>query len=258
MSHDVKGVRVLITGGADGIGLGIARSFVRAGAAVHVCDASAAAVESVAKSDPAISAHSADVTKFEELETFVTMAHAAMGGIDVMINNVGISGPHAAVENITPEDWDITMRANVTSMFYGVKLVAPEMKLRKSGVILNTSSVGSFTLPPNRSVYNTSKWAVEGMTRSLSRELGPFNVRCNAILPGIVNNSRMKRIMQRRADAEDRHIDEVREEYLNSSSMHTLIEVEDIGEMAVFLASPRARFVTGQLISVCGGINWEN
>lgn len=115
-----------------------------------------------------------------------------------------------------------------------------------------------YTLPPNRSVYHTSKRAVKGLTRAMPRELGPYNVRCNAILPGIVDNDRMRRIMTRRTSAENKSLDNIRDDHLSCSVMNTLISVEDIGEMAVFLASPRARFVTGQLIAVCGGIKWEN
>ena len=190
--------------------------------------------------------------------SFVEEALNNHGPIDTLVNNVGIAGPHAFVEDIVIEDWDLALRANTSGMFYAIKAAIPQMKARNAGSIINISSVGTQTLPPKRSVYNTSKWAVEGLTRSLSRELGPFNIRCNAILPGVMDNERMQKIMQRRATDENKPLSEIRDEYLQCSAMKRLISVEDIGEMAVFLSSEKARYVTGQLIAVCGGIQWEN
>lgn len=254
----MKGTRVVITGAADGIGLGIARCFVEAGAEVQVCDFSEQAVNSLNQNQESINAHVADVSDPESVNDFIAAARSNMGGIDVLINNVGVAGPHAFVEDMSIDDWENSMRANVSGMFYAIKAVVGEMKDRGSGVILNTSSAGTITLPPKRSVYNTSKAAVEGLTRSLARELGPFNIRCNAILPGVMNNERMNRIMTRRSEDENRPLDEIRAEYLEGVSMGSLVDVEDVGNMAVFLASEKARYVTGQLIAVCAGLLWEN
>lgn len=258
MNNALQGHRVLITGGADGIGLGIADRFAAAGAEVIVCDLRQEAVQAVRQSRPAYHAYQADVSDADGIIELVKSATEEHGPLDTLVNNVGIAGPHAYVEDIDVEDWEQSLRANTSGMFYAIKAAVPEMKKRGSGSIINISSVGTATLPPRRAAYNTSKWAVEGLTRSLSRELGAFNIRCNAILPGVMGNERMERIMRRRAEAENRTFEDVRNEYLQCSAMGKLIDVEDIGEMAVFLASPKSRYVTGQLIAVCGGIQWEN
>lgn len=132
------------------------------------------------------------------------------------------------------------------------------MKAQNSGAIINISSVGTLALPTMRSVYNTSKWAIEGLTKSLARELGPFGISCNAILPGIMNNNRMRSIMERRAKHEERALDDIAADYLKYSAMGRLIEVEEIGHAAVFLASDKARSITSQLLSVCGGTAYED
>lgn len=258
MTHRPERLRIVITGGADGIGLGISDAFAASGAQIAVCDVRPEAIERVRQLRPSFAAEVADVSDPASITAFIEDVLRVHGPIDVLINNVGVAGPHAFVEDIAINDWDETLRTNTSGMFYAAKAVVPQMKARGSGSIINVSSVGTQTLPPKRAVYNTSKWAVEGLTRTLSRELGPFNIRCNAILPGVMDNERMERIMRRRAADENRSFAEVRNEYLQCSAMKSLISVEDIGEMAVFLSSSKARYVTGQLISVCGGIQWEN
>ncbi len=131
------------------------------------------------------------------------------------------------------------------------------MKARREGSIVNISTGSVRTLPPNRSVYNASKWGVEGLTKTLARELGPWGVRVNAIQPGMVNNERMRGIVRRIADQEGRPPSEVEEEFLQFISMRCKVEPEDIAEMAVFLASEAASRVTGQVIAVDGHIEWE-
>lgn len=248
---------VLITGGADGIGFGIARRFLDAGARVYVCDSRAEAVNAAMAAENRVRAFQADISDPLQVKNLIAEVTGEAGNIDVLVNNVGIAGPQAAVEDLSEDDWDHTMRVNVGGHFYCTKRVVPGMKRAGGGAIINISSVGTATLPPKRSVYNASKWAVEGLTRSLARELGPSQIRCNAILPGVMNNSRMRGIMARRAAAEGRTLEDVEEEYIRFVSMGCLIEVDEIGDMAVYLASTKARHITGQLIAVDGGIMYE-
>jgi NAD(P)-dependent dehydrogenase (short-subunit alcohol dehydrogenase family) len=248
--------RILITGAADGIGLATAKAFADSGAEVHICDVDLGTL----KLEPKGSfrgMHLVDVRREQDVKAMFDAVQTMSGGIDVLINNVGVSGPHAFIEDISVEEWADSMQANVGGAFFCLKYFLPGMKARRSGVVLNISSIGSFTLPPMRSVYATSKWAIEGLTKSLARELGPFNIRCNAILPGIVNNGRMMRIMKRRAESEARDIDELRKEYLKYTSMGRMIEVDEIAACAMFLSSDGARSITSQLIAVCGGVNYE-
>ena len=122
-----------------------------------------------------------------------------MGRVDVLVNCVGIAGPHALLEDISDEDWQTSMQVNVTGMFYTMKRAIPGMKERRYGAIVNFSTGSTITRLPSRSAYIVSKYAVEGLTMNAARELGPFNVRCNAILPGAINNDRMNMVMERGA-----------------------------------------------------------
>lgn len=249
--------RVLITGAGDGIGLGIAGEFIKAGAKVFICDVRGQLFDDAMRGTYA-GCYATNVGSVEDVTTMFEDVRAKVGGLDVLINNVGVAGPHAAVEDITLSDWDATMRANLTGAFLCVKEAVPYMKAQRAGSIINISSVGTLTLPPMRSVYNTSKWAIEGFTKSLARELGPFGINCNAILPGIMNNTRMRSIMERRSKHENRDIDDIAADYLKYSAMGRLIEVEEIGQAAVFLASANARSITSQMLSVCGGTQYED
>lgn len=258
MTINLHGKGVIVTGAASGIGLSIARCFARFGAEVHVCDVDINAVASLNDLAEGIVAHQANVGDEAEVRDFLSSAGAALTNIDVLVNNVGIAGPRAPVEDTAFADWKETMRCNVDGMFLAIKLVVPEMKAIGSGAIINISSAGTITLPPKRSAYNTSKAAVEGLTRSLARELGPHNIRCNAILPGVVNNLRMMQVMQSRADDEHRSLEDIQKEYLQGASMGRLVEERDIGNCAAFLASDLGEKITGQTLAVCGGLLWEN
>ncbi len=181
----------------------------------------------------------------------------SMGQVDVLVNDAAIPGPRAPVEEMPDDEWERTLRVNLYGPFNWIKQVAPGMKARRDGSIVNISTGSVRTLPINRSVYNVSKWGVEGLTKTIARELGPYNVRANAIQPGMVNNPRMQTIVQRIADQEGRSVDDVEADFLRFISMRSKVEPEDIANMAVFLASDQACHVTGQVIAVDGNVEWE-
>ena len=248
---------VIVTGGGDGIGRSIAERFVAAGADVHICDVNPAHLEAAISGDSRLRGTVADVSDPGAVARLVEQAEAWMGPVDVLVNNAGIGGPRAPLEEVTDEDWDRVMRVNLYGMFHTMRCVIPGMKERGSGAIVNISTGSVRTLPVDRSVYNVSKAAVEGLTRTMARELGPFNVRVNAIQPGMVNNDRMRGIVKRIADQEGRTYEEVEGSFLEFISMRTKVEPEEIADMVVFLASDRAKHVTGQVIAVDGHIEWE-
>ena len=177
--------------------------------------------------------------------------------MDVLVNNVGMSGPRAPIEEMSYEDWERTIRVNLHGTFHCVKQVLPGMKERRHGVIINISTASVQTIPLNRSVYNVSKWGVEGLTLTVAREVGPYNIRVNAIRPGFINNARSQAIVQRIADQTERSVDEVEASFFKFISMRTKIEPVEIADMAVFLASDGAKHVTAQVIAVDGLIEWE-
>ena len=248
---------VVVTGGASGIGRVIAERFADAGYKVHIFDIDAGAVEQALSVNDTFSGTVGDVSRPADVARGMRDAEAAMGQVDVLVNDAAIPGPHLPVEEIPDDEWDRTMRVNLYGPFFWTKAVVPGMKARREGSIVNISTGSVRTLPINRSVYNVSKWGIEGLTKTAARELGPWNVRVNAIQPGMVNNERMRMIVKRIADQEGRSADEVEAEFLQFISMRCKVEPEDIADMAVFLSSEGARRVTGEVIAVDGHIEWE-
>lgn len=254
---DLKGLRVLITGAAGGAGASIAQCFSKAGAYVHIADIDARAVKAMAAGPGKISASICDCGRADAVDRLFDEASAALGGLDVLINNVGIAGPAAAAEDVTPEDWDRTIAVNLSGFFYSVRRAIPLLKQAGGGSILNVSSTSARTGLPHRLPYAVSKVGVLGMTETLARELGPFNIRVNTILPGWINNERAKGILERKAKELGVTPQALMEEELQFISMRTQIEPEEIAAMMMFLCSKDARHVSGQHIGVCGNAEYE-
>lgn len=249
--------RVVVSAGGAGIGLAIAKCFQAVGDQVFICDISAEAIADVNRANNSIHGVVADVSKPDEVEHFFRSAVEAMGGVDVLVNNAGIAGPQSPVEHIDYHDWDITIRVNLSGMFYCIKQVVPIMKAQHSGCIINISTGSTRTSLPERLPYVASKEGVNGITGALARELGPFNIRCNSILPGAVKGPRGDRVITAVAKRKGIPVEEAREKSLRYISMRTEVAPSEIGDMACFLASDAARHVTGQFIGVCGNVEWE-
>ncbi|RYE00636.1 MAG: SDR family oxidoreductase [Sphingomonadales bacterium] len=248
--------RVLVTAGANGIGLAIADRFAATGASVHICDIDGAALDAVLASRP-FTGSIANVGDSAQVATLAAETLAALGGIDVVVNNAGIGGPRGAVETITDEVWDAVLRTNLSSMFYIVRELVPTMKAQRSGAIINISTTSVRTALPERSAYVVSKAAVEALTHNLARELGPFNIRCNSLRPGSIENERGRVLLEQRAAREGISYEAALEQRLGFISMRSRIDPSEVGDAAVFLASDNARHITGQCISVCGNVEWE-
>ena len=248
---------VLITGGADGVGKAVAEAFLAKGRQVHVCDFNAAALEKLLAEHPALHGTCADVGNSRDVKEIFKSANAWMGGVDVLVNNVGVAGPCVPVDEISDADWATTISANLSGAFYCIREAAPFMKSARSGAIINISTASTRTGMKNRLPYIASKTGLEGMTRSLARELGPFGVRVNAVLPGMVNGRRVQTLLERASQASSRSLDSIKAEALQFVSMRSDVEPEEVAEMIVFLGSDEARKVTGQLIGVCGNLEWE-
>ena len=241
--------RVLITAGASGIGRAMADAFAEDGALVWVADVDRDAVEACPED---WGRTLLDVTDEAAWTAMMSDISARWGGLDVLCANAGIAGPTAFVEDVTLDDWRQCMAVNVEGAFLAAKYAAPTMKAQKSGCVLITTSTAGFYGYPQRSPYAAAKWAMIGLMKTLAMELGPHGIRVNALAPGAVEGPRMEGVMQREANAKGISRDDIYRGYASGTSMQTWVEGRDIAEMAVFLASGKARFVSGQVIAVDG------
>ena len=241
--------RVLITAGASGIGLAMARAFAASGARVQVSDVDQAALAALPQD---ITGHQINVTDEPAMAALFAAIRADWGGLDVLCANAGIAGPTALIEDIDLADWRNCVSVNLEGAFLAAKYAAPMMKAQKSGVITLTSSTAGQYGYPNRAPYSSAKWAVIGLMKTLAMELGSFNIRANAICPGSVEGPRMEGVLAREAKAKGMTRDQVYHGYASGTSMGSFVTADDIANMAVFLASPQARMVSGQVIAVDG------
>jgi NAD(P)-dependent dehydrogenase (short-subunit alcohol dehydrogenase family) len=248
----IKGLRVLVTAGAGGIGLEIARAFVAEGARVHICDVDAKALRALAKSDPKITRSKADVSDRKQVAKLFKEALATLKGLDVLVNNAGIAGPTGKVDEIAPEDWDRTLAIDITGQFNCTRLAVPHLRKSRNASIVNLSSAAGRLGFPLRTPYSASKWAVVGFSKSLAAELGPEGIRVNAIQPGIVSGERIDRVMENKARARGISPAAMLQEALSVVSMRTTVTPQQIADTIVFICSERGRTISGQAISICG------
>ncbi|MFW2333885.1 SDR family oxidoreductase [Ilumatobacter sp.] len=250
MNIELDGLRVVVTAGAAGIGLATAELFAANGAHVWVCDIDRAALARLEGTD-ITSAH-ADVGDTASIDAFMTAAIAAMGGLDVLVNNAGIAGPGGPVETIDPDEVTHTLDLDVSSMFRTARHAIPVMTAERSGSIVNISSTAGQFGFPNRAAYAAAKWAVIGLTKTMAMELGAFGVRCNAICPGSIDGPRMEHVVDLEAAATGRTPDEVRAGFEGQVSMRTFIDASEIAQAICFLASPLGSRISGQAIAIDG------
>ncbi|CAN5538278.1 SDR family oxidoreductase [soil metagenome] len=249
---------VVVTAAGQSVGRAMAEKFLARGDNVHICDIDRALLQQVLAANPKLGGTVCDVADEAQVATLFAEARARMGPIDVLINTVGIAGPRGPIETLSLADWRATMAANLDSMFLTIREVVPDMRKNKRGVIINFSTGSTKTVMPFRTPYVASKAGVEGLTKALARELGPDNIRINAILPGMIDNERMRGIVARIAQQDGRTVEAVEGEALNFISMRTKIQPAEIADMVLFLCSDAAKHVSGQMIGVDGNIEWES
>ena len=249
-----KGTRVLVTAGASGIGRSIVETFYNQGAAVHVCDISDNHLPALLKDFPGIGFTQTDVSVPMEVDNLFEEGRTNLKGLDVLINNVGIAGPTARVENVSPEEWSRTLEVNVTGHFLCVRQAVPLLREAGGGSIVNLSSVAGRLGYPMRTPYAASKWAIVGFTQSLAMELGHQKIRVNALLPGTVEGERIHSVIQARAKISGTSFEDMEEKVLQQSSLHRMVSASEIADMALFLCSETGRSISGQAISVCGNV----
>src|SRR4051812_4539269 len=253
MDRSAKGLRVLVTAGGAGIGRAIAQTFLEHGARVQVCDVDEKALSSLPKD---IFRLKADVANLHDVDRLFEETKKNLGGLDVLVNNAGISGPTAKVEDIRPEDWDRCIAIDVNGMFYCTRKGMPMIKAAGGGSIINLSSAAGRLAFPMRTPYSFAKFGVVGFTESLAAEAGPDNVRVNCIQPGVVEGERIDRVIAAKAKGLGISFEETKRKMLEGVSMQTTVTAQDIANTALFLATAPGKHISGQAISVCGGARY--
>ena len=244
---------VIVTGGGAGIGRAIVEAFLEAGATVHACDRDPDAAGDVAASHARVEAEVVDVADASAVDRLFETALARFGGrLDVLVNNAGASGPTGPIESLDPAAWRETFESNIHGNFNCTRRAVPAMKTRGAGAVINISSTAGTHGYPLRTPYAAAKWGVIGITKSLAMELGPAGIRVNAICPGCVDGPRMTDVIRREAEARGVEAQTLHRAYAGQVSMRAFVQARDIADAAVFLASPQARMINGQILAVDG------
>ena len=236
----------IVTGGTRGIGYSVVREFLREGATVVLCGSKPESAEKAVNLLKAENASlpvfgiSPDLTSYESVKAAFGDVEKKLGKIDILVNNAGVSAKEPFT-SYTEEMFDSTMDLNLKAVFNCSRAVVDGMKARGSGVILNTSSMVSIYGQPSGIAYPTSKFAVNGFTLSLARELGPFGIRVNAVAPGVTNTDMMKAVPPQ-------YIEPI----VKGISLRRIGEPEEVANAFVFLASEKASYITGVVLSVDG------
>ena len=244
--------RVLVTAGAGGIGLAIARAFVAAGARVHIADIDQDAVATAVASSPSISGTVGDLGDPDTIERLFADVADNLGGLDVLVNNAGLAGPTASIEDYDPRAWDAVVAVNLTATFRITQRAIPLLKESgRASVIVMSSIAGRFGYP-NRVAYSTTKWGLVGFTKTLAIELGEFGITANSIHPGAVAGPRIDQVLAGRAELSGETVDTERRKALANQSVRRFVDPADIGALAVFLAGPHGRSISGQALPIDG------
>ncbi len=248
------GLRVLVTAGGSGIGRVIAETFAAAGARLHVCDVSDSALADCRSNFADWGLTNCDVSDEAQVANLFEEVKAHLGGLDVLINNAGIAGPTGGIGDLDTQAWRDTIDVNLNGQFYCARLAVPLLKQSTRASIIGISSVAGRLGYAWRTPYAASKWAIIGLVKSLAIELGPDDIRVNALLPGIVEGPRIEKVIAERAEAAGVAYDDMEREYINKVSLHRMVSAQDVANQAMFLCSPMGANISGQAISICGNV----
>src|SRR5450830_421641 len=255
MTHSLLGKRALITAGASGIGLEIAKIFHEAGAIIAICDVNESTLQQACNANPDWLGLVCDVSNAQQvMSLFESLTSHFSSSLDILVNNAGISGPTGAIEEISPDDWERTIAVNLTGVFLVTRLAVPLLKKSNGGAIINISSAAGKLGFPMRTPYSASKFGVIGLTDTLAMELGPDQIRVNAILPGVVAGERQERVLASKATISKISIFDQRNLAVSRVSMKSMVQAQDIAQAALYLAGPSGRYVSGEHLSVGGNV----
>jgi NAD(P)-dependent dehydrogenase (short-subunit alcohol dehydrogenase family) len=248
------GLRVVVTAGAGGIGRAIVDMLTIHGARIHICDVADAALDDFRRAHPQHGVSKADVASEADMARMFDDVGRSLGGLDALINNAGIAGPTGAVEDISPAEWRRCIDVDLTGQFLCAHHAVPLIKAAGGGAIVNMSSAAGRHGYAYRTPYSAAKFGIIGLTQSLAKELGPHNIRVNAILPGIVEGPRMEKVIRDRAVQLGIDYDEMERRYLERVSLRRMVTPHDVAAMVVFLLSPMGDNLSGQSLGVDGNV----
>lgn len=243
---------VLISGAAAGIGRCIAESFLADGASVHVCDTSAEAIADFLGANPAATASEASVSSPADVARVFADFGKHYGALNILVNNAGISGPTATVDKVATDDWEQCIAVDLSGAFYMTRLAVPLLRAAGGGSIINMSSSAGLFGTPLRSPYAASKWGLIGLTKTWAMELGPDNIRVNAVCPGCVSGPRIERVIAKDAAERGVSAEEIRHVYMRQTSLRCFVAPEEIAATVLFLASDKAAKISGQALAIDG------
>lgn len=242
----LQGKKAIVTGGTRGIGFAVVQAFLKNGASVALFGSRQETVDKALAAlkeenpDWEVIGMAPDLTDYAAVDAAFAEVEKAFGRIDILVNNAGISA-REPLYDYTPEAFEKIMRLNVSAVFNGCRAAAPRMKAQGGGSIINTSSMVSLYGQPSGVGYPTSKFAVNGMTRSLARELGRDNIRVNAVAPGVTRTDMVANLPQ-----------EIVQRVCAPIPLGRMGEPEEVANAFLFLASDLASYITGEILQVDG------
>ena len=252
-SERLQGKKALVTGGGVGIGESIALAFAREGADVAIASRNTANLEGVAAKIREMGrtalAITADIAEEDEVKAMVEKTMSEFGRIDVLVNNSGIPGRFLDVSEMDLSDWNQVLAVNITGTMLCSREALKDMRARKSGNIINISSMAGKRVTPKRSSYVSSKFAMHGFTLTLAQEVGPDNIRVNCICPGATEGDRINAFVE----SSGRSYEDVRKRLESRASLRRMVTPEEVAECAVFFASEESSGMTGQIVDVSAG-----
>jgi len=237
---------VIVTGSSRGIGKAIALAFATEGAAVVVSGRNKEnlkdVVTEISENGGQVFAVEADVAKVDDAKNLIEKTIEEFGQIDVLVNNAGITRDNLLLR-LSEDDWDAVLETNLKGAFNCIKASTKPMMKKRSGVIINITSVVGQTGNAGQVNYSASKAGLIGLTKSVAKELSARNIRVNAVAPGFIETDMTSELPEK-----------AKEELINSIPLARLGNVENVADLVLFLSSPKAEYITGQIINVDGGM----
>jgi len=251
----------LVTGGSQGIGRAIAEKLLDAGAAVAIVALDDEALKHASAEFQSrklrFKSYGGNLTDDAAIDSIVAAVVRDLGPVDILINNAGITGPTLPVHQVPTNDWDRTLAINLRTPFVLSRAIVPMMIERRTGTIINISSIAGKMAYPLRTPYASSKWGLIGLTLTMAQELGPHNIRVNVICPGPTRTEMIDSVIRARAAAAGVDVATMSEEYTRATALKRMVEPDEVANLVLFLCSPEADAITGQAIDISAGYGFR-